>query len=72
MYFSVFEITLIQKNYTQKTLTINGKNILLFNAKFDLIYSGQENNPKFIFKKTVWSRSGCHSVKKKSAHVQLV
>ena len=50
MYFSVFEITLIQKIYTQKTITINGKNIILFNAKFDFIYSGQENNPKYIKK----------------------
>ena len=48
MYFSVFEMILIQKNYTQKTITINSKSILLFNAKFDFIYSEQENNQKYI------------------------
>ena len=49
MYFSLVENTLIQKNDT-KTITINGKNILWFNAKFDFIYSGQENSPKYIKK----------------------
>ena len=48
MYFCVFEMTLTQKNYTQKTITINRKNILSFYAKFDFIYSGQENNPKYV------------------------
>ena len=48
MYFSIFEITLIQNNYTQKTITKTGKKY--FDAKFDFIYSGQEKIQKIYIK----------------------
>ena len=54
MYFSVFEMTLIQKNYAKKNYKhvsnplSCGQNILWLNAKFDLAYSGQETNPKYV------------------------
>ena len=53
MYFSVFELTLIHKIYTKKYKHVSnplscGKNILWINAKFYVIYSGQENNQNYI------------------------
>ena len=54
MYFSVFEVTQIQKKTRTKKKYKHapnplscGKSILWLNAKFDFLYFGQENNPKY-------------------------
>ena len=48
VFLCIWNDTNPEKLHTKKTITINGKNILWFNAKYVFIYSGQENNLKYI------------------------